>query len=72
MHGQLVQQQIGLVNKMWGRRSRLEEWIDNMASIMITVGGILAASGVVVCTIGMLVALLTEIWRQTVKILGIS
>ena len=48
---------------MWGRRSRLEEWIDNMASIMITIGGILAASGVIVCTIGMLVALLTEIWR---------
>ena len=48
---------------MWRRRSRLEEWIDNMVSIMITIGGILAASGVIVCTIGMLVALLTEIWR---------
>lgn len=48
---------------MWRRRTRLEEWIDNMVSIMITIGGILVASGVVICTIGMLVALLTEIWR---------
>ena len=48
---------------MWGRRSRLEEWIDNMVNVMITIGGVLAASGVVIFTIGMLVALLTEIWR---------
>ena len=48
---------------MWRRRTRLEEWIDNMVNIMFTIGGILVASGVVICTIGMLVALLTEIWR---------